>query len=258
MQMNKLSEIIKIVEKTAELIEREKQNNEFYKKGDFNFVTAVDLKVQDFLKDELLKIAPDVGMLSEESKEEADLTKPAWVLDPVDGTTNLMHGHNEYCVSLALWDGTDFDLGVIFNPVTGEMFSAKRGEGAYLNGERISVSNTPTLEDSLIAVETSPYNKELTESSFNKIAHVFASCRDIRCVGSSALDLAYVACGRMDGYFTQILWRWDWAAGYVILSEAGGVATRWDGAQLSLNDEMTTLVAGNAQLHKTLLDVVKP
>ncbi len=257
MKMKNLSEIIKTVSKTAELIDREKRSNEFYKKSDFNFVTAVDLKVQDFLKEELLRIEPGVFMLSEESDEAVDLSRPAWVLDPVDGTTNLMHGHHEYCVSLALWDGSDFKLGVIFNPVTGEMFSAERGAGAYLGDERITVSETATLEDSLIAVETAPYNKELTASSFGKIADVFSKCRDIRCVGSSALDLAYVACGRMDGYFTQILWQWDWAAGAVILQEAGGVATNWAGKPLSLTDEITSLVAGNERIHEVLLGMME-
>jgi myo-inositol-1(or 4)-monophosphatase len=255
--MSNLKEIKNIIYKTASLIEREKQENEFYKKGDFNFVTAVDIKVQDFLKEELSRLEPNVAMLSEESDEGVDLSHPAWVLDPVDGTTNLMHGHHEYAISLALWDGREFELGIIFNPVTGEMFSAKRGEGAYLGDERIAVSETKTLEDSLIAVETSPYNKELTGSSFKKISEVFSCCRDIRCIGSSALDLAYVACGRMDGYFTQILWPWDWAAGSTILSEAGGICSKWDGSKLSPWDEMTNLVAGNADIYSVLLDMIE-
>jgi myo-inositol-1(or 4)-monophosphatase len=247
-----IKKVINIVNKTADLIEREKKNNEFYKKGDFNFVTAVDLKVQDFLKTELIELAPDIAMLGEESDDMIDITQPAWVLDPVDGTTNLMHGHHEYCVSLALWDGEKFELGVIFNPTTGEMFWAASGQGAYLFDERIHVSETISLEDSLIAIETSPYNKELTDSSFNKIAQVFKKCRDVRCIGSSALDLAYVSCGRMDGYFTQILWPWDWAAGYIILKEAGGIATKYDGSPLSISDEMTSLVAGNESIYHKL------
>ena len=226
------------------------------KKGDFNYATEVDIAVQELLRGKLLKLE-NAQFLGEESETDIDWASPAWVVDPIDGTTNLMHGYNHSAVCAAFWDGEQISCGVIFDPYRDEMFWAQRGGGAYLNDEFIHVSDTFDIEHSLIAIETAPYNKELAGETFGLYKNVFERCRDLRLSGSAALDFAHLACGRVDASISRVLCPWDWAAGAVMVEEAGGIICGWDGAPLSLENAHCDTYGGNFRLKKALFGIMK-
>ena len=226
-------------------------------KGQFDYVTNIDYNVQDFLYNELSQHYPNVKMLSEEIEGfvlNDDVS--SWILDPVDGTTNLMHGYRESAVSLALFSEGIIKFGCIFNPFTNEFFKAEHGKGAYLNGKLMRCSNTSEIKKSLISIETAPYNREEADINFHVFKEVFLSCHDIRCSGSSALDIAYLACGRIDAFFAMHLKPWDYAAGSIILNEAGGKISDWNGASLKFN-ENCNILASNKKIHSCIVAYLK-
>lgn len=228
-----------------------------HKKGHQNFVTEVDFRVQDYLMNALLKILPESNFIAEESSSnQYHLEKPTWVVDPVDGTTNLMHQFQHSAISVALYLDKEPSLGYIYNPTSGEMFFAETGKGAYLNGVKIQVSPQKDLGNCLIGFGTTPYEREKSRETFEKVEKVYLSCQDIRRSGSAALDLAYVACGRMDGFFEMRLQPWDYAAGDMILKEAGGTATDWSGNALSVVAP-SGVIATNGAVHQALLNQLK-
>jgi len=256
--MNFLDEIIKAAKSTKVILTKADAEYEVFKKGDFNYVTAVDLAVQEALHKKLMQINDSAQFMGEEDDVIIDWSKPAWVVDPVDGTTNLMHGYNHSAVSIALWDGDALKYGVTYDPYRDEMFAAERGRGAYLNGEKILVSDTKSITHSLIAVETAPYNKSLASETFGLYKNVFERCRDIRCSGSAALDFAHVAAGRVDAFFGRVLCPWDMAAGALIVEEAGGTVRDWSGKKLSLNSPETDVLAANGYLENELFGLMSP
>ena len=225
------------------------------KKGEFNYATEVDIAVQELLREKLLKLE-DAQFLGEETGADIDWGRPAWVVDPIDGTTNLMHGYNHSAVCAAFWDGGNISCGVIFDPYRDEMYWAQRGKGAYLNDEPIHVSDTSDIAHSLIAIETAPYNKELAGETFGLYKKVFECCRDLRLSGSAALDFAHLACGRVDVSLSRVLSPWDWASGAVLVEEAGGLICGWDGAPLSLNNAHCDTYGGNLQLKKAIFELI--
>ena len=225
-------------------------------KGFANFVTEVDYRVQDFLIRELDRIIPGCNIVTEEKADNLyAFHKPTWILDPVDGTTNLMFGYNHSCISLALLEGGNPVMGIVYNPVSGELFSATAGQGAFLNEIPIAVSRRDALEKSLIGFGTTPYDKGSAERTFSIVLQTYRRCLDVRRTGSAALDLAYVACAMLDGFFELRLQPWDYAAGMVLIAEAGGRVTDWKGEQPSLA-KPSGIVATNGLIQDDLLEMV--
>ena len=201
------------------------RDDQIYSKGKDDYVTEIDLIVQDQIKTCLMDKYPDVQFMSEEQINEVDFSQPCWVLDPIDGTTNLIHDYHCSVISLALLENGEPTIGLIYNPYMRELFYGVKGQGAYLNEHPIHVSHQENLSSSLVAVGTSPYykNDEMLDKNFHTIKEVMKRCSDIRRSGSCALDIAWTACGRVEAYLERRVKLWDYAAGKVILEEAGGI-----------------------------------
>lgn len=198
-------------------------------KGRANFVTRCDTGVQRFLQKELGRRWPEIQFLGEEGTGgHIDPTGRIFVLDPVDGTANLMHHFGHSAISLALVEHGAPVLALIYDPFRDEMFTAQRGGGAFCNGKSMHTSTAPSLARSIIAVGTSPYDHQLSAMNFALFQKIFDHCEDIRRTGSAALDLAYVAAGRLEGYLERNLKPWDFAAGMLLVTEAGGRLSGWD------------------------------
>ena len=226
-------------------------------KSETDYVTNVDLAVQEFLRERLAALAPDVQFMGEEQDNSAlDLTRPCWILDPVDGTTNLIHQFQHSAISLALAEGGQIVFGVVYNPYTEECFTARRGGGALRNGVPIHVSDVSRLGDSLLSTGTVPGRRELADAAFRQMRALYDRCQDVRRTGCASLDLCWVACGRLDGYVELSLQPWDYAAGMRIAAEAGGKVTTLDGSPLSLR-EGGPLLASNGRLHSALQAILK-
>lgn len=192
-------------------------------KGHTDYVTEVDVRVQQFIFRELSKIDPGAQFLGEEKDNSGvDMNGRVWILDPVDGTTNFIHDFQHSVVSLACSERGRITSGIVYDPYRRECFEAQEGRGAFLNKKPVSVSKAAELSQCLIAVGTSPGHRERAEESFRKMRAVYDQCQDIRRVGSAALELCYVACGRLDGFFEERLKLWDYGAAGLILREAGG------------------------------------
>lgn len=225
------------------------QDNQIYSIGKDDYVTEVDLIVQDKIKTSLMEKYPHVQFISDDEVHEVDLEKPCWILDPVDGTTNLIHNYHCSVISLALLENGESVLGLIYNPYMKELFYGIKGKGAYLNDHRIHVSQQEDLSLSLISVGTSPYYKddETLDKNFHIIKEVMKQCSDIRRSGSAALDIAWTACGRVEAYLERKVKLWDYAAGKVILEEAGGVLCDYRGQSIK-HPFLTNLVAGKKSI----------
>ena len=226
-------------------------------KGETDYVTNVDLAVQELLRERLTALAPDVQFMGEEQDNTGlDWSRPCWILDPVDGTTDLIHNSRHSAVSLALSEAEQILFGVVYNPYSGECFTARRGQGAFCNGSPIRVSSADRLEDSLLSVGTVPGRRELADTAFRQMRALYDTCQDVRRTGCASLDLCWVACGRLDGYVELSLQPWDYAAGMRIAAEAGGKVTTLDGSPLSLR-EGGPLLASNGRLHSALQAILK-
>jgi myo-inositol-1(or 4)-monophosphatase len=227
------------------------------KSGTANFVTEIDLKVQEIIVNKLKQILPESSIIAEETKESTfSLSKYTWILDPVDGTTNLMYGLKYSAIALGLVvDGIPY-AGIVYNPYLREVYTAQKGQGAFVNGQQIEVTNTRMLADSLITFGTSPYDRGKADETFRITKKVFLKCRDIRRTGSAALDICNVAAGRMDGFFEMELQPWDYAGASVILEEAGGKITDWQGKKLSYINK-TAAIASNIYIHDELMETIK-
>ena len=226
-------------------------------KGETDYVTNVDVAVQAFLRERLAALAPDVQFMGEEQDNSAlDLTRPCWILDPVDGTTNLIHNFRHSAIYLALAEGGQIIFGVVYNPYTEECFAACRGGGAFRNGVSIQVSAVSRLADSLLSTGTVPGRRELADDAFRQMRALYDRCQDVRRTGCASLELCDVACGRLEGYVELVLQPWDYAAGMRIAAEAGGKVTTLDGSPLSLR-EGGPLLASNGRLHSALQAILK-
>lgn len=222
-------------------------------KGVADYVTQVDLAVQDFMKKELHTLAPEIQFLGEETGLQRMDADSYWILDPVDGTTNLMHDYQHSVVSLALCHKQEIVLGIVYDPFHDELFSAVKGEGSFLNSKPIHVSAAKTLSETIIGVGTA--KRELAKENFARFLKVYEKAQDIRRIGSAALELAYTACGRQGGYFEVYLNPWDYAAGMLLVEEAGGKVSDWDGRKL--DPAQGGQVAGtNGQVHNELLHLL--
>jgi len=224
------------------------------KKGRINLVTAMDLKAEKIIVDRIRLDFPDHEILAEEGGRQPGSGPCRWIVDPLDGTTNYAHGYRCFSVSIAVeWEG-QLSLGVVYDPVTEELFVARKGEGATLNGQPIQVSDENQLIDSLLCTGFSYQQPEIEKNLalFNRIIfHSQALRRD----GSAALDLCYVACGRFDGFWELGLNCWDIAAGRLMVVEAGGGVTAFDGSSCTIYDP--ELLASNGKIHSKLMELLK-
>ncbi|MBQ9165486.1 MAG: inositol monophosphatase [Oscillospiraceae bacterium] len=249
-------EVISLVHSLKLLIADRKRAAQVQEKGLADFVTQVDLSVQHELAKALGQRWPEIQFMGEEEGAAAqDTSKPMWILDPIDGTTNLIHDYHESAVSLALWDGSVVVMGVVYNPFTGETYSATRGHGARLNGKTIHVSKRPDLAHSLSIFGTSPYHKEWADKVFGKAKALYLRSEDLRRGGSAALDLCKIAAGRAEVYFEYDLKPWDYAAGMLIVKEAGGVCTDFDGSKLPVV-ENGDILATNGIVHGEAVELL--
>lgn len=227
----------------SELGERIKESHEL--------VTEADLQSQEFLEKVLRKLIPEAGFLGEEGFSGEKPDPPFWLVDPLDGTNNFAHGYPVFCVSIALVDSEGIHLGCIYDPNRDETFFSEKGKGAYLNGNRICVSKTSELESALLATGF-PYHRKRGKLGFSieTLVHFLERVQGVRRGGSAALDLAYVACGRLDGFWEQHLKPWDMAAGVLMVEEAGGNAGDYSGGQWSLDSR--GIIASNSMLYSKI------
>ena len=247
--MGLLEDICAVVKSCGQIILEAKRDDIVIseKAGEANFVTTYDTKVQEELRKGLLKLTPDAAFMGEEGSDDSFVRDGyCYIVDPIDGTTNFIKDFHQSCISVALLkDGKAF-IGVVYNPYLDEMFTAKAGEGAYLNGKEIHVSREP-LENGLVLFGTAPYYKELNRKSFDMAYEDFQKALDIRRSGSAALDLCTIAAGRAELYFELRLYPWDHAAGGLIVKEAGGIVTTVEGEEMPY-DKPCSVMARNGVL----------
>ncbi len=225
-------------------------------KGRANLVTVADKQSESLVIDAIRRRYPNHSILAEESGALAatGVTEGQWVIDPLDGTTNFAHQYPFYCVSIAFEQAGDVTCGAIYDPVRDEMFSASRGSGAFLNGQRLTVSDVPKLRDALLLTGF-PYNmREIIDTVAGQFRAFLMESQAVRRGGSAALDLCYLAAGRCDGFWELNLHPWDTAAGTIILEEAGGRLTDFTGNPFSIY--MKEIVASNSRIHDELISVL--
>jgi myo-inositol-1(or 4)-monophosphatase len=228
------------------------------RKGPADFVSTADLAAQKILRAELGKARPGFGFLMEEQDEAADTSSKTerWIVDPLDGTTNFLHGLPHWCISIAAARGKEIIAGLILDPVKDEIFWAEKGLGAFMNNTRLRVSARGDLAECLIATGI-PF-KGIMKSDPRFVARLEAAMpklAGIRRFGSAALDLAYVAAGRYDGYWEASMCAWDVAAGIVIVKEAGGFVSSFDPGENPA--EGGDLIASNAKIHEELVRILR-
>lgn len=216
------------------------------KAGHANFVTAYDKKVQEELQKKLLAILPEAVFVGEEEDVHASVADGyAFIVDPIDGTTNFIKDYHASAISVGLTKGGERYMGVVYNPYFDEMFTAVKRQGAFLNGKPIQVSNQP-IENGIVIFGTAPYYEDLAKKSFDMAYQYFCKALDVRRSGSAALDLCNVAAGRAELFFELRLSPWDYAAGSLIVEEAGGVVTQIDGGEITLNEGCGVLATNAA------------
>lgn len=222
-----------------------------------DYVTQVDKQSEEIILTEIKKAYPAHAFYTEETTNDPSALKKdyCWIIDPIDGTRNFMHGLPHFAISIALQVKGELEVGLVYDPVRQELFTATRGKGAYLNSRRIRVSPTKKLEHCLIATGFPFYNKESTSDFLKTFEKVFMRCGDIRRAGSAALDLAYVAAGRIDGLWENGLEAWDIAAGILLIKEAGGIVSDYHGNDTCLKSG--EVVVGNQKIQKELLEIIK-
>ena len=262
--------ILPIIQEVADKYLTREDSQHITVKGDSNFVTEVDTNIEKAMKERLSNLYPEIQFMGEESdNQDIDFSHPLWILDPVDGTSNLIHDFHNSSMSLALAVDRQVVFGVIYHYSTKEYFYAKKGEGAYIRQVSSSpttklnealntpptplhVSNTTELSRSLVSFGTSPYDKAtLGEKNCETLKQIFFLCEDIRRIGSAAIELAYVAAGRVDIYLERNLKPWDYAAAIIIIEEAGGIITDYRGQAIDIS-KPCDILAGNKTVHQKL------
>jgi myo-inositol-1(or 4)-monophosphatase len=254
-----LSTATEIVLRAGDIqIERRTSGFRVDKKGAIDLVTDVDLECERMFRTVIQERFPDHDVLAEELGESAaggTAARHRWIFDPLDGTTNYAHGLPIYCSSLALEIDGRVEVGVVYDPTRRELFTAERGQGAFLNGAAIRVSARGELLDALL-VTGFPYDIQKELGDLVDLFGAFLErARAVRRLGSAALDLCYVAAGRLEGFWEQRLNPWDVAAGALIVEEAGGRVTGIDGTAFDV--AAGHLVASNGHIHEQMLDVVR-
>ncbi|TPW27592.1 inositol monophosphatase family protein [Pararhizobium mangrovi] len=233
----------------------EVQNLQVSMKGPGDFVTQADRKAEQVVRQELLRARPTYGFLGEESEEIVGTDgQHRWIVDPLDGTTNFLHGIPAFAVSIALERNGTIVAGVVLNPATDELFVAERGNGAFLNDRRLRVAGRRALSDAVVGCGVPHLGRGHHGKFLVELRDVMNEVAGVRRLGSAALDLAYVAAGRFDGFWEKPLSAWDMAAGLVLVREAGGFATDIEGGNRIF--ETGSVVAGNEHIHRALLATV--
>ena len=225
-------------------------------KGPGDFVTASDKKVEKILVEELQKARPGYSILSEEVGQINNDSEFRWIIDPIDGTANFLHGIPHFAISIGLEHNKEIICGIIYDPIKDEMFAAEKGNGSYLNNSRIRVSARSKLKDCIIFTggpRQNAKNKDLSMSEYNKFSSIVQI--PIRKMGSASLDMAYVAAGRCDGFWHRNLNYWDYAAGIVIVKEAGGFVTDFKGGHEYVENE--TILVTNSRIDEEMIKVLK-
>ena len=222
-----------------------------------NVVTEYDLKVQKLLQDALSAAFSGTHFFCEESDNSEKLSSgTTFIIDPIDGTMNFVKGFNHSCISVACCVDGEVLCSAVYNPFADEMFTAVKGEGAFLNGERIFCGSA-ALSDSVVCVGTAPYRVDLEERTFRIMQLLFHNSLDIRRQGSAELDLCSVASGRAGLYYEENLCLWDYAAGYLLVNEAGGVCVTAEGGELPFDGSKSSLVAGTKNAVRDCLSLIK-
>lgn len=235
--MRECGQIMLNADRSPEMIEE--------KEGHANFVTTYDKMIQDILKERFATILPEAAFVGEEEDIHESIDDGyAFIVDPIDGTTNFIIDYHQSCISVGLTYKGEHYIGLVYNPYMDEMYVAQKNEGAYLNGKRIHVSNRP-LSQGIVIIGTAPYDMELAKKGFDLAYKYFTKSLDIRRGGSAAIDMCHVAAGRAELFFELKLRPWDHAAGTLIVREAGGIVTTVNGEEYSLK-EPCSIMARNS------------
>lgn len=232
-----------------------KNANDFGKahfKGRVDMVTKIDLGAEKIILDKIQTTFPGHSIITEESDNKDTSSDYRWIIDPLDGTTNFVHSFPFACVSIALEYKEEVVLAAVYNPFMKEYFYGEKGNGAFLNGQPIHVSENKTLPRSLLATGFPYIVSEKFERNMKLFSKIYRQTQGIRRAGSAALDLCYVACGRFDGYWEFELNPWDVAAGSLIVTEAGGQLSNFSGKNLNIYDK--EIIATNGLIHEELLE----
>jgi myo-inositol-1(or 4)-monophosphatase len=237
------------------LMEKMRSGFKVAHKGETDLVTEADIASEQWIVSRLRKDFPDHAILAEEHHSDAQRGQHTWIIDPLDGTTNYAHGYPAFAVSIGFEVDGELEWGIVYNPNTGERFTARRGSGAFLNGVRLKVSKTATLDKSLL-VTGFPYDVRTNpDNNLDYFAGFMLRSQAVRRIGSAALDFCYLAAGRFDGFWEIELHPWDMAAGVLIAREAGATVTDFSGAPLSIYQPRC--VASNGLIHGQMLVVLE-
>jgi len=233
----------------------ELENLQVSSKGPGDFVSSADKRTEKTIIEELQKAHPEYGIITEETGiiNKSNI-KNRWIIDPIDGTMNFLNGIPQFAISIAYEENNEIICGVIFNPISNEMFCAEKGNGAYLNNTRIRVSNKKKLKDALLVTGGPKGASKIKNEIYSEYINVSNNVSNVRKFGSAALDMAYVACGRFDGYWQRELKYWDIAAGVIILREAGGFIDFFE-------DDLSyplkkNILASNSNIHHELKELI--
>ena len=250
-------QVIKVARTAGSFIKHEAENFDRSKvelKGFNNLVSYVDKQAEAQLVNDLRVLLPEAGFVTEEETATERGERYNWVIDPLDGTTNFTHGLPHFAVSIGLMEHNEVVLGVIYAPMLEECFYATKGNGAYLNEKQIHVSEAPALKDSLIATGFPYFDFNLSQQYLQVLSDFMATSHGVRRIGSAALDMAYVAAGRFEGFFEYNLSVWDVAAGAVIVREAGGRLSKFtEDGDYVFGREM---LASNGNIHPEMQQII--
>ena len=231
------------------------ENLQVLAKGPGDFVTSAHKRTEKILIEELQKAHPEYGIITEESGmiNKSNINN-RWIIDPIDGTMNFLNGVPQFAISVGYEENGEIKCGVIFNPVTNEMFCAEKGNGSYLNNGRIRVSNKKKIKDALLVTGGPRGASKIKDKIFSEYISISKNVSNVRKFGSAALDMAYVACGRFDGYWQRELNYWDVAAGIIILKEAGGFVDFFE--EDTISPLKKNVLATNSIIHEELKELI--
>ncbi len=254
----KINLIIKACMKASRSLIRdfgELENLQVSTKAPGDFVSSADKRTEKIIIDELQRAHPEYGILTEEtgSINPSNLSN-RWIIDPIDGTMNFLNGIPQFAISIGYEEDKEIRCGVIFNPVTNEMFCAEKGNGAFLNNSRIRVSNKKKIQEAIIVTGGPKQTSEVKDKILSEYIKVSKKVSNVRKFGSAALDMAYVACGRFDGYWQRDLNIWDVAAGIIIVKEAGGFVDFFD--QSDASPLKKNILASNSNINREFKELI--
>lgn len=251
-----MKEMIDIAKEAGIRIKNDRDFSVSEKTDAANIVTTMDTQIQNFILGRLEQLLPEAKVIAEEDNVHSFDNGYVWIVDPIDGTTNYAYDSKHSCISIALLNENDGYIGVVYNPYLDELFYAKKGEGSFLNGKPLNVTER-SMNESLVIMGTAPYRKDKADYTFEIAKRLFVNGRDIRRSGSAVLDLCYVACGRYDAFFEADLAVWDRAAAALIISEAGGIVEAIE-PDVWNYERSIGVIAGNKNNIKDLKALVKP